>query len=235
MDHKIWMYLVYLAISIGLTVWVATTLTRNGLVFLEDVFQDTRLAQAVNHLLVMGFYLLNLGYVAVAMASGGSLTTVASALEKLSTKLGLVLLVLGLLHVLNVFFLGRYRRGRLRQQQTQPPLLPAGRLPAFPAGGPGLPATQHQQQAAAQQYAAAQMAAGRLGAHPVQHPATPAGPVAPSQAGPAAPGHSGPGTPSQAGPEAPRQAGPGTPGQPGAGTPGQPGAGTPDGWMDGRA
>jgi hypothetical protein len=131
-DHKVWMYLVYLAISIGLTVWVATTLSRNGLVFLEDVFADKRLARAVNHLLVMGFYLLNLGYVAVAMRSASRIPDASKALETLSTKVGLVLLVLGVLHFFNVFFLGRYRRGRLRQQQTHPPLPPAGRLPTHP-------------------------------------------------------------------------------------------------------
>jgi len=135
-DHKVWMYLVYLATSVGLTVWVATTLSRNGLVFLEDVFADTRLAKAVNHLLVMGFYLLNLGYVAVAMRSGARIPDAARALETLSYKIGFVLLVLGVLHVLNVFFLGRYRRGRLRQQQALPPLPPAGRLPMGPGGGP---------------------------------------------------------------------------------------------------
>ncbi|MEV4707152.1 hypothetical protein [Actinoplanes sp. NPDC049316] len=139
MDHKVWMYLVYLATSVGLTVWVATTLSRNGLVFLEDVFADTRLAKAVNHLRVMGFYLLNLGYVAVAMRSGARIPDAARALETLSYKIGLVLLVLGALHVLNVFFLNRYRRGRLRQQQTMPPLPPAGRLPMGPGGGPLFP------------------------------------------------------------------------------------------------
>jgi hypothetical protein len=144
-DHKVWMYLVYLAISIGLTVWVATTLSRNGQVFLEDVFADNRLATAVNHLLVMGFYLLNLGYVAVAMRSTARVPDASRALETLSTKIGLVLLVLGVLHFFNVFFLGRYRRGRLRQQQTRPPLPPAGRLrmppgaPTFPTGTPPSP------------------------------------------------------------------------------------------------
>jgi hypothetical protein len=140
-DHKVWMYLVYLAISIGLTVWVATTLSRNGQVFLEDVFADNRLAGAVNHLLVMGFYLLNLGYVAVAMRSTSRIPDTSRALETLSTKIGLVLLVLGVLHFFNVFFLGRYRRGRLRQQQTRPPLPPAGRLPMQP-GAPGTPQAQ---------------------------------------------------------------------------------------------
>jgi hypothetical protein len=132
-DQKVWMYLAYLAISVGLTVWVATTLAR---IFLEDVFADRKLARAVNQLLVMGFYLLNLGYVAVAMRSDKTIPDASTALETLSTKLGLVLLVLGVLHFGNVFFLGRYRRGRLRQQQGMPPLPPAGRLPLYPGVGP---------------------------------------------------------------------------------------------------
>ena len=134
-DPKVWMYLAYLVVSIGLTVWVATTLSRNGLVFLQDVFADQKLARAVNQLLVMGFYLLNLGYVAVAMRSSAEIPDASKALETLSMKVGLVLLVLGVLHFFNVFFLGRYRRGRMRQQQTQPPLPPAGRLPQHPVRG----------------------------------------------------------------------------------------------------
>jgi hypothetical protein len=140
-DHKVWMYLVYLAVSIGLTVWVATTLSRNGLVFLQDVFADTQLAKAVNHLLVMGFYLLNLGYVAVAMRSAHTIRSASEALETLSTKVGLVLLVLGVLHFGNVYFLNRYRRGRMRQQQGLPPIPPTSRLPHHPqAPQPGWPA-----------------------------------------------------------------------------------------------
>lgn len=125
-DYKVSMYLAYLAISVGLTVWVATTLSRNGLVFLAEVFSDGKLAKAVNHLLVVGFYLLNLGYVTVAMRSADSLPDAASALETLSFKIGFVLLVLGVLHFFNVFALNRYRRTRLRQQAVRPPLPPTG-------------------------------------------------------------------------------------------------------------
>jgi uncharacterized membrane protein HdeD (DUF308 family) len=131
-DPKVWMYLVYLTISVGLTVWVGTTLSRNGLVFLADVFADGKLAKAVNQLLVMGFYLLNLGFVTVAMRSGEKVPDTSTAMETLSLKIGLVLLVLGVLHFCNVFFLNRYRRGRLRQQQPMPPMPPAGRLPFHP-------------------------------------------------------------------------------------------------------
>ncbi|MGC3860025.1 hypothetical protein ACPSM1_07530 [Micromonospora chersina] len=134
MDAKVWMYLAYLTVSIGLTVWVARALSRNGLVFLEDVFADKRLADAVNSLLVVGFYLLNLGYVTVAMKEADPVGDTSQALEQLSMKVGLVLLVLGALHFFNVFALGRYRRGRLRQQAAaHPPLAPVGYLP--PQGG----------------------------------------------------------------------------------------------------
>lgn len=132
-DMKVWMYLVYLAVSIGLTIWVARALSRNGLVFLEEVFADERLAAAVNSLLVVGFYLLNLGYVTVAMKHGESVGSTSQAMEELSLKIGLVLLVLGALHFFNVFALGRYRRNRLRQLATHPPIAPIGRLPVPPA------------------------------------------------------------------------------------------------------
>ncbi|MBE1487599.1 hypothetical protein [Plantactinospora soyae] len=132
MDIKVWMYLIYLVISIGLTIWVASTLSRNGLVFLEEVFEDNRLSRAVNSLLVVGFYLLNLGYVSVAMKHSGGVHTVSQAMEELSKKIGLVLLVLGALHFFNVFALNRYRRGRQRQYAGHPPLPPAGRLPMVP-------------------------------------------------------------------------------------------------------
>ena len=134
MDWTVLEYVAYLAIAVPLTVWVATTLSRNGRVFLEDVFDDQRLAGAVNQLLVMGFYLLNLGYVTFAMRSGAQVDNTSAALETFSTKIGLVLLVLGVLHFCNVYFLGRYRRNRLRQAQGVPPLPPVNRLPAHPYG-----------------------------------------------------------------------------------------------------
>ena len=62
-------YAVYLAISLGVTIWVAKTLHRNGRVFLVDAFRgNAELADSVNHLLVVGFYLINVGYVAISAA-----------------------------------------------------------------------------------------------------------------------------------------------------------------------
>ena len=61
-------YLIYLAISITLTIWVARSLFKNGRVFLVDTFLgDEKLADSVNHLLLIGFYLINFGYVSMIL------------------------------------------------------------------------------------------------------------------------------------------------------------------------
>ncbi|MEU0554854.1 hypothetical protein [Dactylosporangium sp. NPDC006015] len=129
MDLKLGTYLIYLAVSIVLTVWVARTLLKNGQVFLDDALTDERLAKSVNHLLVVGFYLLNLGYVAVALKIGQRLPDGSSAMEALAWKLGLVLLVLGGLHFFNLFVLSRFRRRRMLDQ-LPPPVPPTRMMPA---------------------------------------------------------------------------------------------------------
>ena len=114
-------YLSYIALSILITVWVARTLSRNGLVFLVDAFgHDERLASSVNHLLVVGFYLINLGYVALALRLSTRPIDAANAMEMLSGKVGLVLLVVGVMHFFNVFViakLGRRLSSFLRPQE----------------------------------------------------------------------------------------------------------------------
>ena len=70
MNPKVAAYLVYLAISLGLTLWVGRTLFRNGRVFLVDIFKgNTELADSVNHLLVVGFYLINFGYICLNLTA----------------------------------------------------------------------------------------------------------------------------------------------------------------------
>ena len=102
MDPKLFMYVAYLLLSAGLTAWVARVLFRNGQVFLDDALGDERLARSVNNLLVVGFYLLNLGYAAVAIRVSDSVTTASDAVATLSVKIGLVLLVLGAIHFGNL-------------------------------------------------------------------------------------------------------------------------------------
>lgn len=104
-------YAAYLFVSVLLTVWVARTLHRNGRIFLIDAFHgDEPRADAVNHLLVVGFYLINIGYVTLALKYGEKPNDLTQAVEFLSTKIGLVLVVLGVMHFFNMFNFDKMRR-----------------------------------------------------------------------------------------------------------------------------
>ena len=111
MDIVVITYAVYVTLSVLLTIWVAQTLHKNGRLFLIEVFGgDEALADSVNHLLVVGFYLINLGYVSLALKIGYQIETTRAGIEALSWKIGLVLLVLGGMHFFNLFIFNRIHR-----------------------------------------------------------------------------------------------------------------------------
>ncbi len=109
--YTIWTYVAYLVISTALTIWVARTLSKNGRVFLVDAFNGREeLADSVNHLLVVGFYLINIGYVTLALSYGRKPDDLQEAIEFLSWKVGLVLVVLGFMHFFNLAVFSEMRK-----------------------------------------------------------------------------------------------------------------------------
>src|SRR4029434_8660366 len=129
MNAAVWTYLAYLAISVALTVWVAQTLHKSGRVFLVDSFHGNEaLADSINHLLLVGFYLINIGYVALAMKYGAKPTDLEGVLEALSTKIGAVLLILGAMHSFHLYVFAKRRR-RALLHGPPPPIPPHAHVP----------------------------------------------------------------------------------------------------------
>jgi len=124
MTWTVTMYLLYLAISTALTVWVGRTLYHNGSVFLVEVFAQEGLAKTVNHLLVVGFYLVNFGFVSLFLRVSDGVGNAQQAIEALSLKVGVVLLVLGGMHFMNMFVLNRFRRRGIASRHSTPPVAP---------------------------------------------------------------------------------------------------------------
>lgn len=124
--------LIYVTLALSLTVWLALTLSRNGRTFLADVFPDRpEMAKAVNELLVVGFYMLNLGW-ALLLIDSRQPASAAEAIVFLSTRLGMLLVTLGAIHFVNLLVFERIRRGR-RPARPDPPLWPTAPLSL---GGP---------------------------------------------------------------------------------------------------
>jgi len=91
-------YGLYLLITIAITIWVARTLSKNGEVFLIQCFgHNAELARSTNHLLVVGFYLVNIGFITLTLSLGAEPKTMPDAIRFLSGKVGLAVIVLGAL------------------------------------------------------------------------------------------------------------------------------------------
>ena len=104
-------YALYLIITIGVTIWVARTLSHNGEVFLVQCFgHNGDLARSTNHLLVVGFYLVNIGFITLTLSIGAEPKTLADAIRFLSGKVGLAVVVLGGMHFFNMGAIAHFGR-----------------------------------------------------------------------------------------------------------------------------
>jgi hypothetical protein len=114
-------YLLYLALSLTATVWVGRTLFKNGAAFLSESFPGKeRLADSVNHLLVVGFYLVNAGWVIRTLKANAIPYTSAAVMENIAADFGTVLLVLGGMHLFNLYVLTRIRRRGIADRRSGP-------------------------------------------------------------------------------------------------------------------
>ena len=111
MNYIIITYSFYLTITIALTIWVARTLFKNGKVFLVDIFHGNKeLADSVNNLLLVGFYLINIGYAVYTLQVTSSINNIQEVIEKLSLKIGLIILILGAMHFFNLYIFFTLRK-----------------------------------------------------------------------------------------------------------------------------
>ncbi|MEO9967444.1 MAG: hypothetical protein ABJF11_16720 [Reichenbachiella sp.] len=111
MNYNIISYLIYIPITIAITICVANTLFKNGRLFLVDIFHGNQpLADSVNNLLIVGFYLVNVGYAIYTLQIMTEIITVQMVIEKLSTKLGAIILILGGMHFFNLFVFFKLRK-----------------------------------------------------------------------------------------------------------------------------
>jgi hypothetical protein len=123
MNYIILTYTIYMPITVILTIWVARTLFANGRIFLVDIFHgNEELADSVNKLLVVGFYLVNIGYAVYTLQIFGEIVSVQAVIENLSVKIGAIILILGGMHFFNLFVFFKLRK-RAKDGIVQSPLV----------------------------------------------------------------------------------------------------------------
>jgi hypothetical protein len=116
-------YLAYLLVSVGLTVVVGRVLSRSGRLFLLDALGGSdSAARGISNLIVVSFYLISLGFVALTMRTSGDSVTARQAIQLLATKIGEVLLLLAVLYLAGIVSLTRLRRRLSAQSQPAAPV-----------------------------------------------------------------------------------------------------------------
>jgi len=129
-DLRLIEYVAYLCIGVGLTLLVGQVLYRSGGPFLADVLRDRALADSINRLLVVGFYLIGLGGGALLLLVDTSLASAADVVRTVVVRTGLLFLVLGGLHLVNLAALRRIRRPA--GQAAPPPIERPQHAPRYP-------------------------------------------------------------------------------------------------------
>ena len=124
MNYIIITYSLYLVITMALTIWVARTLFKNGKVFLVDIFHGNKeLADSVNNLLLVGFYLINIGYAVYTLQVTGSIVNTQEVIERLSLKIGLIILILGAMHFFNLYLFFTLRKKATQEARYKAPVV----------------------------------------------------------------------------------------------------------------
>ncbi len=120
MNYIIITYSLYLLTSLCLTIWVARSLFKNGKIFLYDIFHGNKdLADSVNNLLLVGFYLVNLGYAVYTLQITSGISNIQEVLENLSVKTGLIILILGGMHFLNLYIFFTLRKRAMEENKRK--------------------------------------------------------------------------------------------------------------------
>ncbi len=124
MNDTVITYALYLTLAIAMTIWVARTLHQNGRIFLIECFHGNKdLADSVNHLLVVGFYLVNIGFISLYLKTTDDVVGARGVFEALSGKMGVVLLLLGVMHFFNLIVFAKLRK-RAQLANMAPPVPP---------------------------------------------------------------------------------------------------------------
>lgn len=106
MNFNLLAYLIYSSITAFIIVYMGYQFYKNGIHYLLDLFKtDSKTAHFVNKLLLFGYYLLNLGYVAISLSFWPEIISLIQVIELTATRSGIIILGLGALHYFNLFWL----------------------------------------------------------------------------------------------------------------------------------
>lgn len=102
-------YFIYLSITILIIIKVGKICYKNGNIYVAELIPNhAAICQKINQVLLMGYYLLNIGYCAMTLISWQKIVSLNQLIETIAIKAAVIIFAISLLHYLNIIILTKY-------------------------------------------------------------------------------------------------------------------------------
>ncbi|MEO8252849.1 MAG: hypothetical protein ABI554_00580 [Flavobacterium sp.] len=102
-------YLVYLSITFFIILKVGRLCYKNGNIFVSELIPNHEdLCRKINQILLLGYYLLNLGYCAMTLISWNKINSTVQLIEVISFKSAIIICLISAMHYINISILTKY-------------------------------------------------------------------------------------------------------------------------------
>lgn len=102
-------YIIYLSITSFIIIKVGKICYQNGNVFVSQLIPNhEELCLKINQVLLVGYYLLNLGYCAMTLISWKKIAETNQLIEVIAYKSAIIICTISIMHYINIFLLTKY-------------------------------------------------------------------------------------------------------------------------------
>lgn len=109
MNLNILTYILYLIITAFIIIKVGRICYQNGNIFVMYLIpNDANFCLRINNLLLVGYYLINIGYTVITISGWSRITSIHQMIESIATHSAIIICILAVLHYFNLFWITRF-------------------------------------------------------------------------------------------------------------------------------
>lgn len=112
MTYNVATYCIYLVVTVFIIVYVGRLLHRNGRVFILAVFGEERSTDHLNNILLIAYYLFNIGYAFIRLRFWQTVTSTELLVSSLSENISVLIFILACTHYINMLVIATYFRSK---------------------------------------------------------------------------------------------------------------------------
>lgn len=102
-------YGIYLLITVFIIIKVGLICYRNGNIFVAHLVPDDKdFCLRVNNVLLIGYYLINIGYTVITLSDWTTVISISQMIESLSKNTAIIVCILAVLHYFNLFWITKF-------------------------------------------------------------------------------------------------------------------------------